>query len=219
MMKVDRTSMMLSNLSSSFASEGYRLRKAASEFRRDLKSGDACAVWVDLLPASRRGRFKAGVSAHIRIAALEAVYVNYHPLIPAPERGSHFTFVANCDSLFVDKSVAHSVELPDEQSVRVFAHRLWEAIKEGVLPFLERYCDRGRLVENLADEDPRTWVTSDRMTRYAILLSDRALMHDRAGFEHWATEWMDYCRQPHGQMYLPVADAIVPGVRSEYFGK
>ncbi len=216
-MNVNRTALLLSCLSSHFTTVGYFLRKSASEFRKSLDSGDMTAVWVDLLAASQRGYFKASLSARIRIAAIEAVYVDHHPLIPPKERKNHFTLSLNCDNLFRDKAISQSFNLPDERAVEALADLLWPAITEDVLPFLDRYGNQRALVENLASDDYRSWVTSDRMVRCTVLMSDRALAADRSGFEHWATELMTYCRQPHGQMYLPVATAIVPAVRAQFF--
>jgi hypothetical protein len=211
--------VIVKELSRNFENAGFRLGKAASEFRHTSQSGDTVAVALGLLPASKRGYYKAAVTAHIRINAIEEVYAAFQPQQRPRDRNTHYTISVNCDNIYRDKSVSQSFELLSNEAVRAMAERLWKAILDDVLPFLERYCNRERLVANLEADNYITWVTSDRMTRYCVLMSDRVLAGDEVGFEKYAAEFLAYCEKPYGQMYRQVANAIVTGVRERYFEK
>jgi hypothetical protein len=216
-MSVSPKETIIMELSHQFKKLNFHLNKAFSEFRQTLQNDDIAAVGVGLLPASRQGFYKAAVTAHIRIEAIEQVYVGYHPYLQPRDRKGHYTISINCDNIFGDKTVSQSHELPSHEASTLLAERLWRAISGDVLPFLKKYCDRGRLVENLEIDDYTVWVTSDRMARYCVLISDRVLKHDEDGFEKYSSEFLAYCEKPHGEMYRQAANSIVFGLRDQYF--
>jgi hypothetical protein len=210
-------SKLVAELAPNFRNAGFRFFKSQSEFRKLLDSGDVLAIGIDLMRASKSGYFKAASSAHIRIEAIEAVYAKHHPLLTQRELKNHYTISVNCDNLYRDQSVSRSVELLSDAAIVAYSKRLWQSIESDVLPFLEKYGSYDELIRNLQSEDYKSWVTSDRMVQYSVLLSDRAIASDKAGFERYADELLEYCKKDYGQMYRSAAEPMIQGVRAQFF--
>ncbi|MEA4948692.1 MAG: hypothetical protein VB068_03430, partial [Petrimonas sp.] len=195
-------SKLITCLLPNFERLGFKYKKSVSEFRKTLINCNIVAIGVDLLPASSHGYYKAAITAHIHIKDLEDVYITHHPFIKPNARKAHYTISVNCDNIFKDKTVSQSYQLHTDKTITALSEILWAAISDDVLPFLEKFSDRKRLVENLLTDDYNKWVTSNRLVRYCVLISDRVLAHDELGFEKFAEELLDYCMKPYGAMYL-----------------
>jgi len=60
----------------------------------------------------------------------------------------------------------------------------------------------------LADGNPRNWITSDRLTRFPVLLAILAKRGDTAAFDIIAAEFEEWCKQKHAVVYAPLAAAM-----------
>ncbi len=186
--------------------EGFKFVKSRSHLLRTTDAGWQ-AVAIEPLLTATLGIIKLAAHAQVRVNAIEALYVKWHPFIDAKAEKFHPTVVVNCDTLLRDKTLAHGVPT-DVASLRVFAMKYASDMKENVLPWLERYMTEEALFDSLFDTDPKKWVTSDRLTRFPVLMAILAKRGDWPNFDRINAEFASYCTQRHALVYKPLSDAM-----------
>lgn len=186
--------------------EGFKFVKSRSHLLRPTDAGWQ-AVAIEALPTATPGIIKLAAHAQVRVNAIEGVYVSLHPFIDAKSAKFHPTLVVNCDTLLADKTLAHGVP-SDGASLRSFALKYASDMKTNVLPWLEKYMAEGALFDGLCDPDPKRWVTSDRLTRYPVLMAILAKRGDWPTFDRISAEFAAYCTQRHALVYKPLSDAM-----------
>ena len=165
------------------------------------------AIAIEALPTASRGVSKLAAHAHIRIDAVEAIYAPHHPYLNPKDAKVHATLAVNCDELLTDKSLANGFAT-DSSSVQRFAHDYANALIKDVIPWLEKYSDEEAVYEGLADPDPNNWITSDRLTRFPVLLAILAKRQEWERFAAVSEEFSAWCNQPHAMVYKPLAAAM-----------
>lgn len=191
--------------------DGFKYVKSKFSLVKKLNDG-AQIITLDLLPSSDSGKVKLAMHAHIRLNNLEDQYGPFHPFLSEKDRKTNSTIAVNCDSLMSDKSLAQSVRI-DESNLDEIASRYAKAIKDYVIPFFEKYYLSENLVSSFEQEDPKSWVISDRNTRNLVLLSAYAIESKWEDFDRIASEYLDYCEKPFAQAYKPLAEAVIKGLR------
>lgn len=166
------------------------------------------AISIEVLPTASPGIGKLAAHAKTRIEALEALYTPLHPFLKPKDAKAHATLTANCDGLLSDKTLAHGFGL-DNASVIRFAERYATALKSDVIPWLERYSDEQAVYAGLANGNPQNWITSDRLTRFPVLLAILAKRRDATAFDVVAAEFEEWCKQKHAVVYAPLATAML----------
>ncbi len=189
---------------------GFKFVKSKLSLVKKEKSGWK-GIAINLLSASQPKFVKLALYAQIRIDYLELLYTPHHPFLSAKDARGHATLSVNCDQLFTDKSIVCSFE-STKQSVAEAISKYSTAIKNDILPFLDNYFSEDALVSSFINPNPKEWVTSDRLTRYLVLLSVFAQRADWQSFNEFANEFSKYCLQPHAQVYKPLADSVIHGL-------
>jgi len=192
--------------------EGFKLIKSKKLLHRDLDVGWHRIV-LKTIPTSNSEKAKLVAHAQIRHEQLESLYLAHHPFMNSRDAKDHPTIAENCDHLIAEESLTSSFATTSE-GVRQFVENYSKALKSDVLPWLEKYSSEQSLYEGLSDEDPMRWITSDRLTRYPVLMSILAQRGEWNEFERIAKEFADYCEQPHAQVYKPMVESVVSGLRS-----
>lgn len=187
--------------------EGFKLMKSRDSLVRATDFGWH-AIAIEALPASAPGVVKLAAHAQVRIDHIEALYIPLHPFVDAKAAKLHPTLAANCDSLLGDRSLANGVPA-DQSSLKAFSLRYAADLRTNVLPWLNRYSNADALFDGLSDPDPKKWVTSDRLTRYPVLMAILAYRGDWARFDQVGAEFTAYCTQRHALVYKPLADAML----------
>jgi hypothetical protein len=187
--------------------EGFKLMKSRDSLVRATGFGWH-AIAIEALPTATPGVAKLAAHAQIRIDEIEALYIPLHPFIDAKAAKFHPTLVANCDSLLGDRSLANGFPA-DQASITGFSLRYAADLRTNVLPWLNRYSTADALFDGLSDPDPKKWVTSDRLTRYPVLMAVLASRADWARFDQIGTEFVAYCTQRHALVYKPLAEAML----------
>jgi len=185
---------------------GFKFVKSRSLLLRTTDAGWQ-AVAIEALPTGTSGIIKLAAHAQVRVNAIEELYVTLHPFIDAKSAKLHPTLAVNCDTLLGDKKLAHGVPA-DEASLRSFALNYASDVKENILPWLEKYMTEEALFNGLCDPDPKKWVTSDRLTRYPVLMAILAKRADWPTFDRISAEFAAYCTQRHALVYKPLSDAM-----------
>ena len=166
------------------------------------------AIAIEVVPTASPGVGKLAATARIRIEALESIYSPHHPFLKAKDAKSHATLAVNCDLLLRDKTLAHGFNLDNTSAVR-FSEEYAAAASSDIIPWLNRYSDEQAVYEGLADGDPRNWITSDRLTRFPVLLAILAKRRDTAAFDFVSAEFEEWCKQKHAVVYAPLATAML----------
>lgn len=192
--------------------DGFRFIKSRRHLIRQTRTGWQ-AIAIEALPTSNPAIAKLSAHGQVRIEALEATYAPHHPFISVKEAKNHHTLTVNCDQLLTDKSLADGFST-DSQHLEEFVNCYSAALIRDVLPWLVKYSDEDAIYEGLIDDDPMKWITSDRLTRYPVLLAILARRCDWEAFDRVATEFSKYCDQPHAQVYKPIAESIIDGLRN-----
>jgi hypothetical protein len=169
-------------------------------------------IAISLLKTSNPEVMKLSAYAQIRIDELENLYTPHHTFMSAKDSKVHPTLTANCDSLLTDKSLANGFQI-DDSNVSQFIERYSAAIQLDIIPWLEKHSTEDGIYKGLSDSNPLNWVTSDRLTRYPVLLSILAKRSDWDAFEFMATEFLEYCDKPHAQVYKSLATSIINGLK------
>lgn len=186
---------------------GFAFKKRESSVLRTSEVGWQ-AIAIKVLPTASPGIGKLAAHAKIRIEALEAVYTPLHPFLKPKDAKAHATLTVSCDGLLRDKTLAHGFNL-DSVSVTKFAEKYAAAVQSDVIPWLEKYSDEQAVFMGLADGNPQNWITSDRLTRFPVLLAILAKRRDTAGFDAVAAEFEEFCKQKHAVVYAPLANAML----------
>jgi hypothetical protein len=192
--------------------DGFRFVKSRWHLIRQTEAGWQ-AIAIEALPTSNPAIAKLAAHGQVRIEALEATYAPHHPFIGTKEVKNHQTLTINCDELLTDKSLVDGFST-DSQHLETFVNDYSAALTRDVLPWLDKYSDENAIYEGLTDDDPMKWITSDRLTRYPVLLTILARRCAWEAFDRVATEFSKYCDQPHAQVYKPIAESIITGLRN-----
>lgn len=201
------------SLSESLA--GFEFHATQSHlFRRSTVGWQAIAI--EALPTATQGVSKLSAHAQIRIDELEDIYTPVHPFLNRKSAKTHPTITINCDLLLADKTLAHGFTV-DQSSVLRFSDAYAKAVQADVLPWLDRYSNENAIYKGLIENDPKKWITSDRLTRFPVLLAIFVKRGDREGFDRISKEFQQYCTQRHTLVYKPLADAMV-GLREVFRG-
>ena len=174
---------------------GFAFKKRESCVLRQSTAGWQ-AIAIEVLPTASTGIGKLAAHARIRIETLEARYTPHHPFLKPKDAKTHATLTVNCDGLLKDKALAHGFSLD-------------AAVEADVIPWLEKYSDEQAVYEGLVDSDPRNWVTSDRLTRFPVLMAILAKRGDVPAFDAIAAEFQEWCKQKHAMVYAPLAAAML----------
>ena len=192
----------------------FKFVKSKRSLTRNVDGGSQSIV-VEVLPTSDIQTVKLAAHGHVRIDEIEDTYTPHHPYLTPKEAKTHPTVVTNCDQLLSDKGLADGFGT-DEHSVSQFIESYARALQADVLPWLDKYSDERRLFENLSSDDPKEWVTSDRLVRYPVLLVFLAKQENWVRFNEIGEEFLDYCEQPHAQVYKPLATSIIDGLKVSF---
>lgn len=186
---------------------GFVFKKRESCVFRQTKTGWQ-AIAIEVLPSTSPGIGKLAAHAKIRIETLEELYTPYHPFLTANDAKSHATLTVNCDGLLKDKALAHGFGL-GTNSTTSFANAYSAAVESDILPWLEKYSDEQAVYDGLVDQDPRNWITSDRLTRYPVLIAILAKRGNLPAFDAITAEFQEWCKQKHAMVYAPLATAML----------
>ena len=192
-----------------FLEQGYKYRKKNTEFYLSDKSKNILAIIVDVISTSDPQRYMVTMRMCIRLSVLEAVYVKYNPYITKAKQKQHYTLNINQSGLLPESFT--------EDEIQLIGKKTWGVVNSEIFPMLEKFSIKSNLIQNLTSEDYNTWITSDRLTRYPILLSNAALEKDQDSFDKYAKEFIEFCQQPFAKVHLPMANSIINGINQEYF--
>jgi len=209
---MDESIHELGALIATFVGADFKYVKSKLALVKTLSDGTQ-AITLDLLPASEQGKAKLAMNAQIRLNILEDQYGPLHPFLNAKERKTHPTLAVNCDSLFSDKALTQSISIKGSNLEQV-ASKYSQAIKTDVIPFFEKYYSVENLVASFEQPEPSAWVTSDRNTRYLVLLSAYSIESKWEDFERVASQYLAYCEKPFAQAYYPLAKSVIEGLRN-----
>lgn len=169
---------------------------------------------------------KLAAAALVRIDELEDLYAPYlvfltpmSPMSPADTK-IHPTLGKNCDVLLskANQELSHGFHV-DEESISCFINDYVQAIRDDILPWLEKYSEVDAIYDGLCDPDPMRWLTSNILIRYPVLLAILTKRGDYKGFESIASEFLAYCDKSHALVYKPYAEAITSGLRKTFLGQ
>lgn len=184
----------------------FRFDELGRRLHRSTESGWQ-AIVLEVLPTGSQGVGKLAAHAQVRHEQIESLYTPYHPLIKPKDVKSHATLTVNCDILLKNKTLAHGFRL-DTNSINALAERYGEAAKSDVIPWLDKFSDEREIFAGLADEDPKKWVTSDRLARFPVLMAILARRGDTKRFDLVAAEFREWCKQKHAMIHAPLAAAM-----------
>ncbi|WED25520.1 hypothetical protein L3V77_10620 [Vibrio sp. DW001] len=201
----------LGQLLASLLGDDFKYVQSRSALIRKLSDGTQ-VIAIDLLSSSEPKSFKLAMHAHVRLNVLEEQYAPFHPFLSAKDKKTNPTLVVNCDSLFSDKALAQSFQV-NENNLNEIAANYVKPIRDDVIPFFEEYYSVENLVSSFEQADPKSWITSDRNTRYIILLSSYALESKWDQFDKVSAEYLEYCGKPFAQAYKPLATAVIEGLK------
>ena len=185
----------------------FEFQKRQSRLYRVTGTGWQSIV-LEVLPSASQGMGKLAAHAQVRHDALEALYTPHDPYLKPKDAKRHPTMTENCDCLIKRKELVHAFVL-EPATINAVADGYAAAIKTDVVPWLERFADEQELFDGLAGSDPKTWVTSDRLTRFPVLMAILAKRRDTAGFDVVGAEFQDWCMQKHALVYAPLAVAML----------
>lgn len=170
------------------------------------------ALVIEALPTAAQGVLRLECHGHLRINEIEDIYTPYHLFLTEKDAKNHPTVVVNVDRLLSDKSFIEGF-IDDPNCIESFATRYAAALQSDVLPWLDKYSNEELLLEGLIDGDPSKWITSDRLARFPVLLAILAKRKQGGEFDRVANEFLSYCEKPHAQVYKPLADSIISGLK------
>jgi hypothetical protein len=166
------------------------------------------AITLEVLPTGSQGIGKLAAHAKVRHEQIESIYTPHHPFLKAMDTKSHATLTANCDGLVHNKALADGFSL-EPGAVDSFAESYAGAIKLDVIPWLDQFAEEQGLFAGLSDADPKKWVTSDRLTRFPVLLAILSIRGDTEHFDTVAAEFQEWCKLKHALVYAPLAAAML----------
>lgn len=191
--------------------DGFRFVKSRWQLVRKVDEGWQ-AIEIEVLPTANPDKIKLAAHAQVRLDRIEEAYSPFHPFLNGTEAKTHATITTNCDPLLAETNVVHGFAADDE-SVDSFIVEYADALKTHVLPWLEQYSTEEAVFNGLIDDDPTKWITSDRLTRYPVVLAVLANRGNWDDFDRISQEFLKFCESPHAQMYKPLAESLATGLR------
>ena len=201
--------------------DGFKFLKSRKLLQKIIPGG-WLGIEIRLHRTSSPEVRKLAAAALVRIDELEDLYAPYlvfltpmSPMSPADAK-IHPTLGKNCDVLLsmTNQELSHGFHV-DEESIRCFINDYVQAIRDDILPWLEKYSEVDAIYDGLCDPDPMGWLTSSILIRYPVLLAILTKRGDCEAFEVIASEFLAYCEKPHALVYKPFAEAITSGLRKE----
>lgn len=193
--------------------DGFRYIKSRFSLVRKVDNGSQI-ITIDLLPTSSSKHKKVSMFAHIRMDQLEEQYGPFHPFLDEKSRKTNSTVVINCDYLITDKSLTNSIQV-DDSTLDQISHIYAKAIQNDVIPFFKEYFSIQSIVKSFERSDPCSWITSDKNTRYLVLLSAYSLESRWDDFDKVASEYLKYCEKPFSRQYSVLAESVINGLREK----
>lgn len=194
--------------------EGYRLIATRSKLIRQFSEGWQ-AIAIEALTRSDSEVAKLAAHAQVRLDVIENCYTPFHPFLSSRDAKVHPTLTINCDQLLSSSELIHGF-VTDKGNVDKFVDDYAEALKSNVLPWLAKYSNEEEIFLNLNDDNPKRWVTSDRLCRFPVLLAILARRKDWQRFDQVAKDFAEYCESPHARVYIPLVISVVSGLKHEY---
>lgn len=191
--------------------DGFKFVKSRRQLVRKSEDGWQ-AIVIDVLPTADPCKRKLAAHAQVRIDRIEETYSPFHPFLKEVEAKTHATITTNCDRLLAETPVIHGFAI-DDHSVDSFIIEYANALKTYVMPWLHQYSTEEAIFNGLIDDDPMKWITSDRLTRYPVVLAILANRGEWDEFDRISQEFLTYCESPHAQMYKPLAESLAAGLR------
>lgn len=191
--------------------DGFKFVKSRRQLVRKTEDGWQ-AIVIEVLPTADPCKGKLAAHAQVRLDRIEETYSPFHPFLNGTEAKTHATVTTNCDRLLADTSVVHGFSI-DDQSVDGFIIEYANALQAYVVPWLNKYSTEEAIFNGLIDDDPTKWITSDRLTRYPVVLAVLANRGAWDEFDRISQEFLSYCESPHAEMYKPLADSLATGLR------
>lgn len=196
---------LVSNLS------GFEWLSSSLQLRKRLNDG-WIGISIEVIPTSKRGVVKLAAHGQIRNDEIEDRYTPFNFLLSAVEAKEHATITINCDTLLRNSPLIHGFSI-DDPSVEKFIVGYAAELREHVVPWLEGHLTEESLLSGLSSDNPREWITSDRLIRYPVLLAIHSGRGEWAEFERIAEEFSNYCKKPYGLVHKPYAEAVISGLR------
>jgi hypothetical protein len=191
--------------------DGFEWLSSSYQLRKRLDDGWV-GISIEVLPASKRGFVKLAAHGHIRNDEIEDRYTSFNSLLTSTDVKEHATLTINCDTLLRNSPLIHGFS-SDESSVEQFILGYARELRQHVVPWLEKHVTKESLLRGLSSGNPREWITSDRLTRFPVLLAIHSGSGDWEEFEKIAEEFSKYCEKPHGLVHKPYAEAVIKGLR------
>ena len=146
---------------------------------------------------------------HIRLESIEKIYAPHQIYLQPKDAKHHQTLTVNCMKFLKNKSLLFGFDIGVEKSFTTCVDAYLLELKESIIPWLEKHSTEQAVFEGLIDKDPMKWITSDRLTRYPVLMAILAKRGDWNVFDNIAAEFLDYCRKPHARVYQPLAESML----------
>jgi hypothetical protein len=191
---------------------GFSWKNSSGRLHRVTNAGWQ-AIVIEALTSGTRGFFTVQTFAHVRVDAIEATYLPLHPFVDASAAKLHPTLTANCAHLVRDRSLLGPFQ-SEALVLKEFIPRYSVELRDSVIPWLEKYSSEDALFAGLIDADPAKWITSDRLSRYPVLMAISARRRDWARFDILKAEFDAYCEERHARVHKPLAEAMAK-MRSE----
>lgn len=190
---------------------GFKLVKSCWQLVRNTAEGWQ-AIAIEVLPTANPDKTRLAAHAQVRLDRIEETYSPFHPFLNGAEAKTHATVTTNCDPLLAETKVVHGFAA-DDQSVDSFIVEYADALRANVLPWLDRYSTEEAVFSGLIDDDPTEWITSDRLTRYPVVLAVLANRGAWDDFDRISREFLSFCESPHALMYKSFAESLATSLR------
>ncbi len=187
---------------------GFNFVKSQSRLIKPTIDGwIGIALCVTQTSSQRIRRLEA--HGHIRLERVEKIYAPHQIYLQPKDAKHHQTLTVNCMKFLKNQSLLFGFDIDDEKSFTTCVDAYLLELKESIIPWLEKHSTEQAIFESLIDKDPMKWITSDRLTRYPVLMAILAKQGDWDSFDNIAAEFLDYCKKPHAQVHQSLAESML----------
>ena len=190
---------------------GFEWLSSKFQLRRCTSEG-WIGISIEVLPTSNRDIAKLAAHGQVRNDDIEVLYTPFNAHLTKTDAKDHATITINCDSLLKNTPLVHGFRI-DDSSVEQFIVEYGRELRDKIVPWLEKHLAERALFDGLSSDNPRDWITSDRLTRFPVLLAILSRRGDWTAFERVAEEFLNYCKKPHGLVHKEYAEAMTAGLR------